>query len=221
MKGLSAWHDDAPARLPRTKLFMECRTKTAPINPASRPKTSPLCPLLGFFGDELAEVGGRAGKHGAAQGGEPRPHPRISECRINFLIELGNDFRAPRQGAGVGVTRLPEPPVPDALPRRGQRACWRRFELNELRGALARIGRTIPTYRNIGIDTAVATIFADEMKTVDAAIKAADLAQFGPSYEAMTGACNDCHKGLEHPFVVIKVPDAANYPDQEFRPQPN
>jgi len=94
------------------------------------------------------------------------------------------------------------------------------FELNELRGALARIGRTIPTYRNIGIDTAVVTIFADKMKAVDAAIKAADLAQFGPSYEAMTGACNDCHKGLEHPFVVIKVPDAANYPDQEFRPQP-
>ena len=34
------------------------------------------------------------------------------------------------------------------------------FELNELRQALARIGRTIPTYRNIGVDTAVSSIFA-------------------------------------------------------------
>ena len=93
------------------------------------------------------------------------------------------------------------------------------FELNELRGALARIGRTIPTYRNIGVDTAVAAIFADQMKAVDAAIKAADLAQFGASYEAMTGACNDCHKGMEHPFIAIKIPDASNYPDQEFRAQ--
>jgi hypothetical protein len=24
--------------------------------------------------------------------------------------------------------------------------------------------------------------------------------------------------GMEHPFLVIKVPDANNYPDQEFHP---
>src|SRR5271165_6591275 len=35
------------------------------------------------------------------------------------------------------------------------------FQLNELRGALARIGRTIPTYRRIDVDTAVASIFAE------------------------------------------------------------
>jgi hypothetical protein len=49
-----------------------------------------------------------------------------------------------------------------------------------LRGALARIGRTIPTYRNIGVDTAVASIFANTIKSVDAAIKAGDPAQFPP-----------------------------------------
>jgi hypothetical protein len=92
------------------------------------------------------------------------------------------------------------------------------FQVNELRGALARIGRTIPNYRNINVDTAVASIFADKLKTVDAAVKAADLAQFTAAYGEMTNACNDCHKGMEHPFLVMKVPDAANYPDQEFRP---
>jgi hypothetical protein len=92
------------------------------------------------------------------------------------------------------------------------------FQINELRGALARIGRTIPNYRNISVETAVASIFADKLKAVDAAVKAADLAQFNTAYGEMTGACNDCHKGMEHPFLVIKVPDANNYPDQEFRP---
>jgi hypothetical protein len=102
----------------------------------------------------------------------------------------------------------------------GQAKNWRLagFELNELRGALARIGRTIPTYRNIGVDTAVASIFADTIKSVDAAIKAGDPAQFATAYGEMTAACNSCHVGIEHPFLVIKVPDAANYPDQEFRP---
>jgi hypothetical protein len=46
----------------------------------------------------------------------------------------------------------------------GQANNWRlaTFELNELRGALARVGRTIPTYRNISVDNAVASIFADK-----------------------------------------------------------
>jgi hypothetical protein len=92
------------------------------------------------------------------------------------------------------------------------------FQLNELRAALARIGRTIPTYRRIEVDAAVASIFADKLKAVDAAIKAADVAQFTAAYGEMTGACNACHAGMEHPFLVMKVPDAANYPDQEFRP---
>jgi SnoaL-like domain len=54
------------------------------------------------------------------------------------------------------------------------------FELNELRGALAR--RTIPTHRKTGVDTAVASIFADTIKSVDAAIKAADAAQSATAY---------------------------------------
>jgi hypothetical protein len=102
----------------------------------------------------------------------------------------------------------------------GQAQNWRLagFQVNELRGALARIGRTIPNYRNINVDTSVAAIFADKLKAVDAAVKAADPAQFAAAYGEMTTACNDCHKGMEHPFLVIKVPESNNYPDQEFRP---
>jgi hypothetical protein len=136
---------------------------------------------------------------------------------------------------GGGLTILEFKPAMDDLmtmlvqPRHiklyyaGQAKNWRLaglagFELNELRGALARVGRTIPTYRKIAVDTAVASIFADTIKSVDAAIKAADPAQFATAYGEMTAACNTCHVGMEHPFLVIKVPDAANYPDQEFRP---
>jgi hypothetical protein len=102
----------------------------------------------------------------------------------------------------------------------GQAKNWQlaAFQINELRGALARIGRTIPNYRNINVDTAVASIFADKLKAVDAAVKAADFTQFNTACGEMTAACNDCHKGMEHPFLVIKIPDAGNFPDQEFRP---
>jgi hypothetical protein len=103
----------------------------------------------------------------------------------------------------------------------GQAKNWRlaAFELNELRGALARVGRTIPTYRNTSVDSAVASIFADTIKSVDAAIKAADPAQFSAAYGEMTAACNACHAGLEHPFVVIKVPDAQITRTRSFGPK--
>jgi hypothetical protein len=102
----------------------------------------------------------------------------------------------------------------------GQAKNWQlaAFQVNELRGALARIGRTIPNYRNINVDTAVAAIFVDKLAAVSAAITAGDEAQFMTAYGEMTAACNDCHKGMEHPFLVIKVPEAGYFPDQEFRP---
>ena len=139
---------------------------------------------------------------------------------------------APAPAARPGLVILDFKPAMDDLmtmlvqPRHiklyfaGQAKNWTlaAFQLNELRQALARIGRTIPNYRNIGVDTAVAAIFSDKAKEVDAAVKAADPAQFTAAYGEMTAACNACHQGMEHSFLVIKVPDAMNYPDQEFRP---
>lgn len=92
------------------------------------------------------------------------------------------------------------------------------FQANELRQGLARIGRTIPNYRNVNVDTAVASIFADRMTAVDNAIKAHDAAAFTTAFSEMTEACNDCHKGLEHPFLKIKVPEPGGFPNQDFRP---
>jgi hypothetical protein len=142
----------------------------------------------------------------------------------------GNAAPAARPGGGLTILEF-KPAMDDLMtmlvqPRHlklyyaGQAKNWMLagFELNELRGALARIGRTIPTYRNIGVDTAVASIFADQIKSVDAAIKATDATKFTAAYEGMTNACNACHAAMEHHFLVIKVPEANNYPDQEFKP---
>jgi hypothetical protein len=85
---------------------------------------------------------------------------------------------APAPAARPGLVILDFKPAMDDLmtmliqPRHlklyyaGQAKNWNlaAFQLNELRQLLARIGRTIPNYRNIGVDTAVATIFADKAK---------------------------------------------------------
>lgn len=148
------------------------------------------------------------------------------------LVAAAQNAPGPQTQARPGLVILDFKPAMDDLmtmlvqPRHirlyyaGQARNWQlaAFQINELRGALARIGRTIPNYRNINVDTAVASIFADRLAAVDAAVKAGDLAQFSAAYGEMTNACNDCHKGMEHPFLVIRVPEGGFFPDQEFRP---
>ena len=51
-----------------------------------------LAPLLGFVRDELAEVGGRARKHRAAQIGKPRLHLGIGERGVDLPVELVDDL---------------------------------------------------------------------------------------------------------------------------------
>src|SRR5262249_5551844 len=59
-----------------------------------------LAPLLGFGGDELPEISGRARKRRRTQIGEPRFYLGFGKDNIYLLVELVDDFgrRAPRGG---------------------------------------------------------------------------------------------------------------------------
>lgn len=94
------------------------------------------------------------------------------------------------------------------------------YELSELRNAFARIARTIPTYQNAATADLVKSIAAAPLDAVEQAIKAMNAAQFNSAYHQLTQACNVCHQSQNHQAVVIKVPETAMYPDQDFRPVP-
>ena len=94
-------------------------------------------------------------------------------------------------------------------------------ELRDLTAAFARIGTVIPQYQDSGADEAVKSIIAPKLQAVDATIGAADAKQFAVAFKELTAACNGCHAYMEHPFIVISVPDAAvAYPNQNFSPIP-
>jgi hypothetical protein len=165
----------------------------------------------------------------------------VAAATLGGLFALGASLIAAAQTptpsqsqapAGGGLTILEFKPAMDDLmtmliqPRHlklyyaGRAKNWKlaAFQLQELRQALARIGRTIPNYRRIGVDDAVASIFTEKAVAVDGAIKSADSAKFAVAFSDMTNACNACHAAMEHEFLVIKVPEADVYPNQEFRP---
>jgi hypothetical protein len=151
-------------------------------------------------------------------------------------VAIAEGAPAPAAPAGGGLQILEFKPAFDDLmtmlvqPRHiklyaaGQQKNWQlaAFELNEMRQALRRIGQTISNYRGSKVDNSVASIFTPSAEAMDAAIKAKDPAKFTSAYGELTASCNACHQGLEHPFLVVKVPDsaaAATYADQDFAPK--
>ncbi len=92
------------------------------------------------------------------------------------------------------------------------------YELSELRNAFARIARTLPQYQSWDTAATVTAMTQAPFAALDQAIKARSTAQFAAAYTQLTHACNVCHQTLNHAAVVIKVPDAAMFPDQDFRP---
>ncbi len=101
----------------------------------------------------------------------------------------------------------------------GQQGNWpyALYELSELRNAFARVGRTIPVYRNIDMPAVIAAMTAQPLTAVEQAIHAEDARQFKAAYAQLTTVCNACHLSQDHAAVVIRVPDANPYADQDFR----
>jgi hypothetical protein len=92
------------------------------------------------------------------------------------------------------------------------------YELHNLQGAFARMAVAIPFYRDKPVTDMLDAFTKEQIADLDAAIKAKDEDGFTKAYSALTDGCNSCHQSGEHSMVVIKDPDAAAFPDQEFGP---
>jgi hypothetical protein len=88
------------------------------------------------------------------------------------------------------------------------------------RNAFTRVDHTIAKYQSIDVTALVRAVLRAPLEAVAQAIGAKDASQFDMAYAELTEACNVCHRNRNHAEIVIKVPDAAMFPDQEFQPPP-
>lgn len=96
-------------------------------------------------------------------------------------------------------------------------------EARNLRAGLARVSQRVPKYLGNDVADVVRLMFEPRLQAVDKAIAAGDSKRFATTFTELTVACNECHVYMEHPFVVIKVPEAAGadaFADQDFRASP-
>jgi|SRR5579862_3511769 len=92
------------------------------------------------------------------------------------------------------------------------------YALIEIRQAFAGITKAQPKFRGLPVAELVDAALGQPLNAVEAAIKQQDARKFAAAYAQLTQGCNACHQSVDHPFVVIKAPDASAFPNQDFNP---
>jgi hypothetical protein len=90
------------------------------------------------------------------------------------------------------------------------------YALVEVRQGFAGIAKAQPKFRGYPVADLVDAALKQPLAEVDDAIKQQNPKQFAAAYDHLTQGCNACHASLDHPFVVIKIPDASAFPNQDF-----
>ena len=94
------------------------------------------------------------------------------------------------------------------------------YALVEIRQVFAGIKKAQPRFAGLPVAELVDAALGQPMNALEVAIKQQDAKKFALAYDQLTQGCNACHQAVDHPFVVIKAPDASAFPNQDFRARP-
>jgi hypothetical protein len=94
------------------------------------------------------------------------------------------------------------------------------YALKELKQGFFVIAKAVPRWKGLPVPDLFDAAVSQPLAVLDFAVKAGEPRQFAEAYGKLTAGCNACHATTDHPFVVIKAPDAgAAFPNQDFAPK--
>jgi hypothetical protein len=149
------------------------------------------------------------GVAGAASAQTAPPPPPANTGPVPYVMGMGDLMNAliqPRH-AKLGIAG------------RAENWALANYALSQLRQVFAGIVKAVPKFRGMPVGDLVDLALTQPLKAVEAAIKQQDAQKFSAAYEQLNQGCNACHMELDHPYVVIKTPDASAFPNQEFKAQ--
>ena len=95
------------------------------------------------------------------------------------------------------------------------------YELDELEEGFADAATFHPTHKDspVSIADSIAAITRGPVGALRTAIAAKDAAQFTAAFDALTEACNDCHRSANFGFNVVTRPTGSSFLNQDFAPK--
>ena len=90
------------------------------------------------------------------------------------------------------------------------------YALKELRQGFVVAARAVPRWKGLPVPDLFDAAVDQPLKLIEAAVKLQYKRQFDEAFGRLTEGCNACHATTDHAFVVIKVPSASAFPNQDF-----
>jgi hypothetical protein len=104
----------------------------------------------------------------------------------------------------------------------GQAANWplAAYELDELQEGMQDAATFHPTHKDapLPLPALIEKIMTDPVERLDKAIKTRDGSGFTQAFDALTEACNSCHRATNFGFNVVTRPSVNSYSNQTFQP---
>jgi hypothetical protein len=94
------------------------------------------------------------------------------------------------------------------------------YELDELKEGFDDVRRLFPTHDGVRLTPLLEVVEKVAMPDLAKAVAAQDAAKFADAFDALTAACNGCHQGAKHGFIMIQRPTSLPYTNQLFAPGP-
>jgi hypothetical protein len=94
------------------------------------------------------------------------------------------------------------------------------YELDELQEGMQDAATFHPTHKDapLPIPALIQKIMTDPVQRLEKAIAARDADGFTQAFDALTEACNACHRATNFGFNVVTRPGANPYSNQTFQP---
>jgi hypothetical protein len=152
---------------------------------------------------------------------------------MSFVV-LGIAFAAAMTGCGRRGASEPEAYVPGLgeimslqqmrhakLYFAGQAENWdlAAYELDEIGEGFDDVLKYHPTHKDspVAPKDAIPRIVTEPLRQLKAAVEKKDAAAFGPAFDGLTAACNNCHEATNFGFNIVQTPTSNPYPNQQFR----
>ena len=155
----------------------------------------------------------------------------LTAC-VAFALSMGTPDRVGAQGVFGDPNAQPAPFNPQMAammsmliqPRHaklglaGKAENWplANYALRELKQGFFVTARAVPRWKGLPVPDLFEAAVDQPLRQLEAAIKLQYKAQFDETFARLTEGCNACHATTDHPYIVIKAPDASAFPNQDF-----
>jgi len=93
------------------------------------------------------------------------------------------------------------------------------YELGEIKEVMGDVQDFVPVFKNLPLTTMLDAVITNEIVALEKAIEDKDYEKFTAGYDKLSAACNACHQGAEHGFVVIQRPALPAFTNQNYQPR--